>query len=266
MYAEEGKLQIVKGLMKFREFLHALRSVGQKGRKIVMHFRIRTRGAKNAHMTHPFSVGENLGMCHNGTILHLSKKDSEKSDSARLASLLVREFTDPAKLMKNEKARAVIEEYIGKYNKLVFMDSAGEVYILNESEGVWDEGVWYSNSSFIPPSPADIRAPFMFRSSNVWDGWDDDKDDTDPQPPTSKEIDAWIRANARFRQMEQEKKESQESARKTIPAPRPIGARVGGAGRVEMRNVPRIQKVMGLDGRVHDTVVHPGKPSETSSS
>ena len=50
-------------------------------------------------------------------------------------------FQDPVK--------DLIESRIG-YSKLIFLDRHGNHNILNESKGVWDDGVWYSNTSYKP--------------------------------------------------------------------------------------------------------------------
>lgn len=151
MYAENGQLKIVKGLMTYADFLAAYLEVGVK-RKLVMHFRIRTSGAKNADMTHPFWVsnerGNELGMVHNGII---SKVDTTptKSDTAVFAEMLAREYTNPVGAVRNRFHREMIAAYIGSYNKLVFMDGTGETYIVNEAAGTRDrDGTWYSNGGF----------------------------------------------------------------------------------------------------------------------
>jgi hypothetical protein len=43
----------------------------------------------------------------------------------------------------------LIEERIG-YSKLIFLDRHGKHEIFNEDKGLWDEGIWYSNSSYKP--------------------------------------------------------------------------------------------------------------------
>lgn len=148
MYAEDGKLHIVKGLMTLERFKNALESVGQEN-KIVMHFRIRTQGAVKEEMTHPFWVNANLGMAHNGTIAKVSSETTNlRSDSAAFALMLSREYADPLVAIKNKFHRDMIEAYIGSQNKLVFMDNTGDTWILNESAGTWEDGVWYSNTNF----------------------------------------------------------------------------------------------------------------------
>jgi hypothetical protein len=42
----------------------------------------------------------------------------------------------------------LIQSYIGAGSKLAFLDTANSITIINESAGVWDEGIWYSNGGY----------------------------------------------------------------------------------------------------------------------
>lgn len=149
MYAEDGKLHIVKGMMTFASFMSAYNEVGPK-RKMVLHFRIRTHGAIKPEMTHPFWINSELGMVHNGTIVKVANETTAlRSDTAVFAQKLANEYSDPLTAIQNPFHKAMIESFIG-YSKLVFMDSTGETYIFNESMGNWEKGVWFSNNGHKP--------------------------------------------------------------------------------------------------------------------
>ena len=69
-------------------------------------------------------------------------KDSQFSDSAIFAQV----FLDlPHDWYKRHNLRLLVELAIQRHNKMIFLDGAGEVTILNEDEGKWEDGVWYSN-------------------------------------------------------------------------------------------------------------------------
>jgi hypothetical protein len=51
-----------------------------------------------------------------------------------------------------DPVQKLIEARIG-YSKLIFMDNTGNTKIFNEDKGVWDNDVWYSNSSYKKPAP-----------------------------------------------------------------------------------------------------------------
>jgi hypothetical protein len=42
----------------------------------------------------------------------------------------------------------LIQQYIGSGSKLAFLNTKGEINIINDKAGVWDDGVWYSNSGY----------------------------------------------------------------------------------------------------------------------
>jgi hypothetical protein len=43
---------------------------------------------------------------------------------------------------------AMLQQFIGVGNKLIFLDNVGDFEIVNESAGTWDGGNWFSNSSY----------------------------------------------------------------------------------------------------------------------
>ncbi|NDB59608.1 hypothetical protein EB001_14345, partial [bacterium] len=57
----------------------------------------------------------------------------------------------------------LIESRIG-YSKLVFLDRHGNHKIMNESKGTWDDGVWFSNTSY---------KPYVAPATTSVSGWDD---------------------------------------------------------------------------------------------
>lgn len=150
MFAEHGILNVVKGLMTFNEFWEAYDGVGQD-RKIVLHFRIRTHGAKNAAMTHPFwLVEDEYALVHNGMINGLPESKND-SDTAIFVKQLQKSYSSSIERSMNDPfIQSTIEARIG-YSKLVFMNGLGETKIFNEHLGEWDNDVWYSNSGFHAP-------------------------------------------------------------------------------------------------------------------
>lgn len=148
MYAQDGKVHIVKGLMTLDALWDAIQEVGPL-RKLVIHFRIRTHGAVSKELTHPFWIREGeLGMVHNGVIRELVNETSEEeSDTAVFARKFGEAYNNPLLAVKHDFHRAMLEAYIG-YSKMVFMDGTGATYILNESQGEWHNNVWYSNGNY----------------------------------------------------------------------------------------------------------------------
>jgi hypothetical protein len=154
MYAEGGKVHVVKGLMTLDALWNAIQEVGPL-RKLVLHFRIKTHGAVSPELTHPFWItkGE-LAMVHNGVIRALVNETSEaESDTAVFARKLSNEYVHPLSAIRNGFHRDMLEAYIG-YSKVVFMDGTGAHWTLNESLGTWHKNVWYSNDRFKPEKPS----------------------------------------------------------------------------------------------------------------
>lgn len=131
MYAENGRVKVVKGFMKLAAFQKALAK--HNHRKVVMHFRIKTHGDVSPELTHPFWVHKNgVAMVHNGIIWDYAKKASNtESDSLLYARHFGRRFQRPMEALADATVNAAIAQEIG-YSKLVFMDGGGEVAIVNE--------------------------------------------------------------------------------------------------------------------------------------
>ena len=109
-----------------------------KGHTLVAHLRYATRGEKSYHNIHPFDVPSGV-MFHNGTMFGLGDKDT--SDSQELANTI-----SECDYKKIEDIAPLIKPYIDdRINRLVFFEDNGRVTIMNESLGIMDDGIWYSN-------------------------------------------------------------------------------------------------------------------------
>jgi predicted glutamine amidotransferase len=151
MWAQDGQLEIRKGLMTFRDYLEVMKQVEKQ--KAVLHFRWRTRGPIAKRLTHPFFVKSNVGMVHNGTIPKLAVPKGH-SDTSIFAHKLYKNLPNPMISLRNSFTREQITSYIGR-SKLVFMDGNGDVFIINGHMGVHRNNCWFSNHSFYAPSLAE---------------------------------------------------------------------------------------------------------------
>lgn len=142
-YIENKKVVIKKGYMTFKEFWKEYENHQEKA--CLIHFRITTHGGTNYNNCHPFEAGRGA-LIHNGIISGYDDKSAD-SDTVQFNNKV---FTPLyAKVDKTKRAlmKSLIEHRIG-YSKLIFLDYNGEATIFNEEKGVWDEGVWYSNTSY----------------------------------------------------------------------------------------------------------------------
>lgn len=147
MYPQDGKVQIVQGMVKSEFFYHWkwLRSI--KAPK-VFHARICTHGNKDMENCHPFMVpghGE-LAVAHNGVIFKQAYTNSTKSDTRHFVENILSKL--PAGFMENEAMQDLLADYIG-HSKLVFMSGDGSAKIVNADMGKWLNGLWYSNNTHI---------------------------------------------------------------------------------------------------------------------
>lgn len=151
MYAEDGKVVVVKGLMTFEDFLAAYEP--HKDKQCVLHFRIATHGGVSEANTHPFAVSDTLGVVHNGVINNIKCDiDPSRSDTWHFVEKIMKPYV---KHWKIAPFKALVECFIGA-SKLIFLDGEGHYDIYNESYGKWQDGCWFSNNSwskttYVPP-------------------------------------------------------------------------------------------------------------------
>lgn len=162
MWAQNGRLEIRKGLMTFSRYMEALEEVGNQ--KAVLHFRWRTRGPIAKRLTHPFWVKSDVGMVHNGTIP--MSVPTGHSDTSFFAHRLSKNLPRPMKTLRNSFEREKLTSAIGR-SKLVFMDATGEVVIINGHMGVFRHDCWFSNHGFYEPKLAEEMEVIDY-DRNLW--------------------------------------------------------------------------------------------------
>lgn len=151
-YDDYGKLQIRKGYFKFSKFKKAYRKVCDN-RKMLIHFRIKTVGEKNISNCHPFHVGANSAMVHNGTISSIIPMTG-MSDSGTLASWITELNKSHPGFIHDAKSHMLIEA-LAKPSRICFMLPMRFV-ILNKNAWKDDGGAWYSNESFKRNKPVAV--------------------------------------------------------------------------------------------------------------
>ena len=171
MYPCEGKILIRKGLFTFKDFMKSWEKTHARigdSVPIVFHFRISTSGNLDKTNCHPHRIAADLAFVHNGVLFSVDKK-STVSDTIiyrdRFLSGLVGEN------LQNKSIFRLIANHIGRGNKFVFLNGAGKYVICNQSSGVWDNGLWYSNATYafrpLLYSPADMAVLW----DEAWSGY-----------------------------------------------------------------------------------------------
>ena len=170
MYAEDGQLHTEKGFFTFDDFYQAYQP--HQDKKVAIHFRIKTHGEVNKDNCHPFEVSPTLGLMHNGMI-DIQEDHKEFSDTWHFNEKIIKPmYSDSRGFLKKSYNLELIKKFIG-YSKLVFLNSRGVHTIVNPDRGVWDGGVWYSNTSYKIPEPAQVYQMTPYKG-NPWRSFKDE--------------------------------------------------------------------------------------------
>jgi len=154
---EDGIIVTIKDMDKdsfILQYIEAHTTYGATS-PFIVHMRIATHGSVSLANCHPFKVdladeASEMVMMHNGIISKVSNDidGTDLTDTEGLAIFVLSDLHDG--WLDNAHLVSYIEDYID-YSKLVFLTTSPqldkEMYILNESMGNWDHGVWFSNYS-----------------------------------------------------------------------------------------------------------------------
>jgi hypothetical protein len=134
------------------------------------HSRLATDGAESLSNVHPFAIGGDprTVMAHNGIMPLRPGKGDPRSDTRLVAeSYIPRAYRN----LRGRRARLRFQRWMGTYNKVViltvdhrFRDNA---YILNEDQGIWSGGAWYSNDGY-------LSYTLSHRTAQWWNVYDDE--------------------------------------------------------------------------------------------
>lgn len=146
MYAVNGVLYSHKYMRNmetfYKDYLYVRNKI--KG-NIVLHFRRANQGAVDLSNCHPFTYG-NIGFVHNGTIRPCVPYGIEKKSDTNIFGKRILSKMSLADL-KRKEIKELLSVYIGR-SKLIVMDTTGAVEIVNEEEGEWEYGNWFSNNYY----------------------------------------------------------------------------------------------------------------------
>jgi glutamine amidotransferase len=165
----------------------------------LFHSRIGTAGATDKSNCHPFHLrgDRRTIVAHNGILPAMaqpSKKDRRSDTRLAADSILPHKFG----FLGYAPNRVALAKWAGAWNKLVILtvnpQYSARSYIINESSGVWDGGVWYSNDDYRGWTVPACITRSLARSRHVDDGWDCDTEDECPFCGVEGRIDRAARA------------------------------------------------------------------------
>lgn len=132
---------------------------------MIIHFRIATHGKVEVKNCHPFKLNHRMALIHNGVISGYGDKEL-KTDTQDFIEKVIGNIS--WKEWKNPSFRQLVGNAIG-YSKFCILDVSGNYYIINENKGSWDNGVWYSNSSYKPKEVKTYTTYSYKKDNKEWD-------------------------------------------------------------------------------------------------
>lgn len=120
----------------------------------IFHARISTHGTNTVENCHPFVVGgdKRVVLAHNGILPCEPGPFDDRSDTRYFAEEVLPANGGIQSLIEH---RQEWEHWMGWQNKVVVIASTstgGDMAILNRHQGYWNDGLWWSNRSYMPVS------------------------------------------------------------------------------------------------------------------
>jgi len=167
--ALNGEL-IVQNFLKYSEFREALEPYMDMDIPTLIHFRAASNmtTANDIRCAHPFKISDTSCFAHNGNFSTLSKhpnshkQQSFLSDTHNFNELIAKDMNSVyPDWWLNPGLFWLLENTVGKTNRVVFLNNNGDYRIVNEEEGIWepDGDLWFSNNMYkvLRPSVADCE-------------------------------------------------------------------------------------------------------------
>lgn len=180
MWSDGKTVHIKKGFMKWEDFIGALNDELDAGHiytdsTVVFHFRITTSGKTQPKCCHPFPISSEkadlqsteidsrFGIAHNGVIHGMSTADGWSDTMDFVAGVVAPLAKMHPSFMYSDDAKELLANACK--SKLAIINHAGEYMLVGNF--IEDDGVFYSNSSYIPF----VSSYSSYRS--IWDKWDE---------------------------------------------------------------------------------------------
>ena len=164
-YTDGSKIIVFKELNSFNKYYAAFIEAQKANPEsaFIHHFRISTHGKIDKTNCHPFLVSDTLAFAHNGIISN-APLHTDFSDTFMFNKVILKQLQPD--FLTNATIVSLIEGYIGKGSKLAFLDIYNTITLINEGAGVWDAGVWYSNTGYMYSRYYDVGGVSTYFNSN----------------------------------------------------------------------------------------------------
>lgn len=113
---------------------------------MIVHFRIATHGYIDLDNCHPFMISDNVAMIHNGVLSDMDDDEFVRSDTRVFAEDYLKPIlADHPEILANKAFLGMITSIAGAWNRIAFLTADGRYAIINEDDGEWIDGCWFSN-------------------------------------------------------------------------------------------------------------------------
>jgi hypothetical protein len=155
-YVEDGRVKVSRYLTEFEEMYEEILQVRERvhDSPLIVHFRRVSAGTVCMENVHPFLLEDhNCAVAHNGTLFDWVEKGEDRSDTRRFVEDLMSGL--PHDFLKQEGALLLLDSAIGASRVAVLAEDG--VHLFNRSAWVEDDGIFYSNTGYLPPAPAEKK-------------------------------------------------------------------------------------------------------------
>lgn len=140
-YVQDGEFKIIKTLLRGDIIYDEYKRAHREGFDCIIHMRITTHGKTTLENCHPFALNENEVFFHNGQIFFGRKLPEDTVDTKHFGENILRHMPDNWRELP--EVVFMLEQFLTD-SKVVILNRQGEVTILNEKNGYWDKGIWFS--------------------------------------------------------------------------------------------------------------------------
>jgi hypothetical protein len=165
---KDGTLSMCKGIFCVQSMVLSMEKFLCVEREAVIHLRYSTHKGDKTKNCHPHRIGDGgMGVCSHNGIIDIDHRSGESDTRSYVRQIITPLMTDLGGRITPALA-LVLGRDIGRGNKLVITPQEGVSVIVNEDEGVWQDGLWWSNRSAFASAPVSLPPPPRDSVSSIW--------------------------------------------------------------------------------------------------